>query len=138
MHPHEEAVVRAFIAPPRRARWLDALVSAKRRRAFLDRLNHCRDIDDRYAKPLPPGSDVVALLRSMGAPTDCHVVSDIADIDGRDLPLVEAVDRVELGGFGTIVSCLPGRLAYYSAESGSRRLLLWRERDASRVEAEPG
>jgi hypothetical protein len=127
MHPHEEAVVRAFIDPPRRARWLDALASAKRRRPFLDRLNHCRDIDDRYAKPLPPGSDVVALLRSMGAPANCHVVSDIADIDGRWLPLVEAVDRAELGGFGTIVSCLPGCLAYYFDESGSRRFLLLRE-----------
>lgn len=126
MNPHEEAVVRAFIAPPRRARWLDALASAKRRRPFLDRLNHCRDIDDRYAKPLPPASDVVALLRSLGAPANCHVMSDNADIDGRELPLAEAVDRAELGGFGTIVSCFPGRLAYYYDESGSRRLLLSR------------
>jgi hypothetical protein len=53
-------------------------------------------------------------------------MSDIADIDGRELPLAEAVDRAELGGFGTIVSCIPGRLAYYYDESGARRLLLSR------------
>ena len=124
MHTHEEAVVRAFIAPHYRARWLEALASAKRRRLFLDRLNHCRDLDGRYAKPLPTGSDVVGLLRSLGAPKDCYLLSDVANIDGRELPLAEAVRGTELGGFGTIVSCVPGCLAYYSDESGTRRRLL--------------
>ena len=30
------------------------------------------------------------------------------------------------GGWGTIVSCLPGRLAYYYDEEGARRMLLER------------
>ena len=108
-------------------RWLDALASPKRRRRFLDRLNHCRDLDERYASPLPSSTDVAALLRSLGAPTECHVLSDLADIDGMGLPLADAIDRVELGGFGSILSCVPGRLAYYLDESGTgRRLLLVR------------
>jgi hypothetical protein len=65
MHPHEEAVVRAFIAPARRSRWLEFLVS-HRRAAFLDRLNHCRDFDPRYAAPLQSGARVVSLLNARG------------------------------------------------------------------------
>jgi hypothetical protein len=124
MHPHEEAMVRAFISQARRSRWLELLGSVKRRRRFLDRLNHCRDIDERYATPLPSNADVVAMLRSHGASSTCFVVSDSATIDGRELPLVEAIEQVELCGWGTLVSCLPGLLAYYQDELGTRRRLL--------------
>jgi hypothetical protein len=124
MNPQEEATVRAFIVPHRRERWLEALASAKRRRRFLDRLNHCRDIDERYATPLAGGADVISLLRSRGAPANCYVLSDVADIDGREMPLAEAISRAELEGFGTLFSCIPGSLAYYHDERGARRLLL--------------
>ena len=126
MHPHEEAMIRAFIAPEHQGRWLTRLASAKHRRAFLDRLNHCPDIDDCRASPLPSSADIVAVPRSRGAPASCYVTSDIATIDGRELPLSEVIAEAESGGFDTLVSCIPGRLGYYFDESGSRRLLLER------------
>lgn len=124
MNPHELATIRAFIAPSSQARWLEKLAAVKHRRSFLDRLNHCPDIDRRYATDLPSGADVVTMLLSRGAPSSCYVISDIATIDGCELLLAEAVDHAELGGFGTLVSCIPGRLAYYHDESGSRRMIL--------------
>jgi hypothetical protein len=48
---HEGAVVRAFIVPARRARWLEALTDPARRWRFLDRLNHCPDLDPRFVPP---------------------------------------------------------------------------------------
>jgi hypothetical protein len=126
MHPHEEALVQAFISHPRRKRWLESLASAKRRGPFLDRLNHCRDFDDRYATALPSNADVVALLKSRGAPPVCYVVSCTAAIDGQEFLLVDAVEQSEMGGWGTLISCLPGRLAYYYDECGERRFLLER------------
>ena len=114
-------MIQAFIAPPRRARWITLLGSAKRRRQFLDVLNHCSDIDERYATPLPSNTDVVAALLSRGAPDSCFVVSDCVEIDGREMPLAEAVWQAELLGFGTLISCLPGTLAYYHDEAGTRR-----------------
>jgi|SRR5262245_36839829 len=127
MHPQEEAVVRAFVTPARRTRWLESLASVKRRRRFLDRLNHCRDIDERYATPLPSNADVVAVLKANGAPATCYVLSCTADIDARELPLAHAVAEATSGGWGTLISCLPGRLAYYYDECGERRMLLKRE-----------
>ena len=126
MHAHEEATIRAFIIPPRRPRWLESLAAEKRRASFLDRLNHCRDIDERYATPVPSNADVFALLKARGAPVTCYVLSATAALDARELPLAEAVAELERGGWGTIISCLPGRLAYYYDECGERRLLLER------------
>ncbi len=132
MHPHEVAVVRSFILAPRRPRWLESLGDPKRRSGFLDRLNHCRDLDEHFARPIPY-MDVAALLRSHAAPAGCHVISAVADIDGREMPLAEAVDLAEAGGWGTILSCIPGHLACYIDERGSnRRMILAREADASR------
>lgn len=126
MHAHEEAMVRAFISPPRRLRWLESIGSVDRRAGFLDRLNHCRDFDERYAKSLPSNADVVAILKARGAPASCYVVSAAEALDGRELPLVQAVAEASRGGWGTIISCLPGQLAYYYDECGKRRFLLER------------
>jgi hypothetical protein len=126
MHPDEEAIIRAFIAPARRARWLQLLASPQRRSAFLDRLNHCRDIDERFATPLPSNADVVRLLRGRGAPETCYVISDTAENDGLQFSLEEAIERTIVGGWGTLVSCIPGKLAYYYDECGTRRMLLER------------
>jgi hypothetical protein len=123
----EEAIVRAFIAPHRRARWLFSLGSAKRRQRFLDCLNHCADLNPRYGQSVSSSADLVALLRAQGAPSLCHVVSAVASIDGREMSLVEAVAAAESAGWGTIISCIPGRLACYIDEAGTRwRLLLVR------------
>jgi hypothetical protein len=127
MHPVEEATIQAFISPQRRTRRLESLASGKRRRRFLDRLNHCRDIDERYATPLASDADIVAVLRGHGAAERCYVLSDTGVLDGRELSLTEAVAEAELNGWGTIISCLPGRLAYYCDEGGERRMLLERK-----------
>jgi hypothetical protein len=126
MNENEEAIIRAFITPARRARWLEFLASAKRRPRILDRLNHCRDLDERFATQLPSNADIIALLRAHGAPATCYVLSCTDDIDRRTLPLEEAISAAELGGWGTIVGCVPGRLAYYYDECGARRMLLVR------------
>jgi hypothetical protein len=127
MHSHEEAIIRAFIVPARRSRWLGSLASAKRRIRALDRLNHCKDFDERYATPLASNENVVALLRSRGAPAKCYVLSDAKTLDGQELPLAEAVVAAESEGWGTIISCLPGQLAYYYDECGEHRMLLERK-----------
>jgi hypothetical protein len=105
------------------------LASSKRRKAFLDQLNHCRDIDERYATPLGSITEAMSELQSRGAPAVCHVISDIAAIDGQDLPLRAAIERAELEGWGTLICCVPGRLAYYIDEAGSQRRLLLERKD---------
>ena len=126
MHPDEEATIREFIVPHLRARWLDKLNTARQRRSFLDRLNHCPDFDDRYVTSLAVTTNVPGLLRSRGVPATCHVIPDIEALDGCVLPLDEAIDQAESAGFGALFCCIHGRLAYHYGERGIRRFLLER------------
>jgi hypothetical protein len=125
--PIEDATVRAFIVPAKRERYATLLGNAKRRSSFLDGLNHCHDFDSRYATVLPSTADVPELLRSHGAAETCRVISDCRDIDGQVMRIEDAVREAEASGMGTLLCCVPGRLAYYLGESGEQRLLLRRD-----------
>jgi hypothetical protein len=121
---HELAIVRAFIAPSRRPRWEEMLREPKRRRAWLDRLNHCRDLDSRRATPMDPHDDVADLLRRCGAPEQAYLLASDDKLDGQLLELEAAIQAAHRSGWGTIISCVPGRLACFYDELGDRRLLL--------------
>jgi hypothetical protein len=126
MQSREEALVDAFIVPEKRERYKTFRANPKRRAKLLDGLNHCRDLDPRYATEIPSGTDVVSLLRKRGAPERCHVISDVTELDGREMALQEAIDETESHMWGTLIGCVPGRLAYYYGEAGEQRLLLER------------
>jgi hypothetical protein len=130
----EEALIRAFIVPAKRQRYLDKLGSPKTRRKFLnENIHHMRDLDQRYAQKLDPhgardestATRINDLLRKHGAPSRCYVVST-SDLDGQDGELHEVLDAV-VGAFqGTFVSCIPGRLAYFEGEWENDRYILER------------
>jgi hypothetical protein len=86
LHLYEEATIRAFVAPVKRARFLQLLANPERRPKVLNELNHFTDWDERYVQSLPSSTDVEAVLRAAGAPEVCHVISDDPRLDGQDLP----------------------------------------------------
>jgi hypothetical protein len=53
-------------------------------------------------------------LKSLGAPNECWVFGNY--LDGRQMKLEAALDEVIGMRSGTIVSCLPGRLAFFENE----------------------
>jgi hypothetical protein len=126
MHPDEEATIRAFMAPASRRRWLERMSSPKTRTKQLQQLNHCTELDERFLSKFAYFTDVLPELRRLGAPAMCYVISSAGEIDGREMPLDEAFEAAERYAFGTIISCIPGRLAYYLDECGERRMLLHR------------
>lgn len=56
------------------------------------------------------------LLKSKGAGTTCWATSEDANLDGKELELNAALEAVVGRGMGTILSFIPGRLAYYEGE----------------------
>jgi hypothetical protein len=125
---HETAFVTAFVVRTKRARLVEFLRSPKRRRKVLDSLYHFRDLDPRFLVEIPPSDQhaeaIAALLAQRGAPSQCHVVSTDRELDGRDLPLVEALSRIVGFGQGALVSCVPGRLGYFEGEWPKDRYIL--------------
>ena len=126
LHPAEAATIQAFIIKEKKQRYLDMLANPKKRSKFLDGLNHCSDIEERFASPVR-WCDAIDELRQRGAPETCHIISTINELDGADMPLAAAIPMMEQGGWGTILCCIPGQLAYYYDECGFRRMILERK-----------
>lgn len=67
------------------------------------------------------------LLQKEGSPEKVDVLSCTDSIDGKTLSLDDAVQAASEEGWATIISCIPGQLAYYYDELGDRRALLRRK-----------
>ena len=127
---HSAALIQAFVSADRRDRYLGLLSSTKGRTKLRAHLAHFDDLDPRYATRISATeqsvSGIASLLRQNGAPTTCYALSEGGDLDGRELPLEEALQAVVGQGIGTFLSCVPGRLGYFEREGVNERYLLSR------------
>ena len=128
MSPHESAFVESFIIKQRRERALEQLASSKNRRKFTSKFDHhgldyfipecIRSIEPRYQH----APDIASILRTMGAPEGCHIIG--GKRDGEDMELLDALKETVGYGIGTVLSCIPGKLAYFEGELRERFLLV--------------
>ena len=130
LNTHESEFAHNFIVPEKRARYLALLESTSGRKKILNGLNHCPDLDPRFASRIPgnqsSAESIEAMLLQKGAPDTCYVMSDNPDIDGRELSLTKALSETVGMDAGTFVSCLPGKLGYFEMEGFDGRYILER------------
>jgi hypothetical protein len=130
MNDHERGFL-AFLAEPTKRRMETLLeLGEKRRRDVRELLHHSVRLDPRFAEHLT-GSDAFsgpaeAMLRKRGAPSTCYVLAANSDLDGREMPLGEALEATNGMGDGAFVSCIPGRLGFYEYEDMKSSYLLSR------------
>ena len=112
--------IRAFVTPQKRGRYAEAVSNDKRRRKFLSALSHFDDFDPRWVIPIAPSSQnpeaIHAILKARGAMATCQAISEFKDLDRQEVPLEDALRKVIGYQMGTILCCLPGRLAYFESE----------------------
>ncbi|HJW08957.1 MAG TPA: hypothetical protein VJ483_04935 [Holophagaceae bacterium] len=125
---HEAAFVKAFIVPAKRARYAQFLAIPKRRPEVLERFNRELAYLPALATEVPGDQDfpeaLETLLMSKGAGSRCHVMVDGLKIDGHELPLRDALRAIFMHRGGAVLSCVPGRLAYYKPEAPAAGILL--------------
>jgi hypothetical protein len=122
MNQTEEIFVNTFIQKNRRDRALYELTTESKRWKFCDRL--CHDylgmFESKYLQPISDlGFDPVGLLKrltKLGAKETCHVISSYDDVDGKQLPLEEAIQATLGRGFPSVLICVADSLAYFEAE----------------------
>lgn len=127
MNDHEDKMVDTFVLKEKRDRYRILLGSPKKRMTLLDRLNHTPDLEPRLMRLLPSSTSVPVELRRLGSPTEVYLISATRRLDGKMLPLEDAIRQIEENGSGTVVSCIPGRLGYYYGEQGECRAVLERK-----------
>ncbi len=64
-------------------------------------------------------------VAASSAPDTCYVMGG-EDLDGRTLDLRDALQEVVGRNIGTVLSCIPGKLAYYEGENEGERYILER------------
>ena len=119
---HEEELVRAFVLPARRERYLEFVRIPKKRAKFIAQLPHFKHLDPRFVLNIPSNqqtaTSILKLLVGKGAGPDCWVISENSDLDGRQMDLESALKETIGRQMGTFLSCVPGRLAYFEDEDG--------------------
>lgn len=132
----EKIIVKAFFTKRLQDRVLFEMSSAKKRKDALSRLCHSyrTTLREEYMFDMPkPNSDpeaIAKLLKENGAGNSCYVISWDEEIDGKELPLLTALEHVVGMGMPSIISCIPDKLAYFETEQEvlpSPRFLLKRQ-----------
>jgi hypothetical protein len=126
----EATLISTFVNALQRKHLIEILANPKRRHRATVTLAHFNDFDPSAVVHLDSDAQTPAAiegaLRSRGAGESCHVISANRAIDGKHLPLKLALDKVVGHGMGTLLSCVPGELAYYEGESPADRCILAR------------
>ena len=117
----ESVFVAVFVLRARRERLTFELRSRAKRSRFFQKLSgrYFDYLDERLASATALGDPVSIgkMLLRKGAPANCHVMSGVLpDLDGREVPLFEALSAVVWSGMPCIVICRPGQLAYFQGE----------------------
>lgn len=118
--------VKTFFEKGRSERFAEMGDKEKPRAKWTDKLNHAPGLKPEHASWLPSNADIVTQLKQKGAPETCSIISNSSRLDGKSMPLEEAVEEVKRDGWGSVLICIPGKLGYYYGESGERRALLTR------------
>jgi hypothetical protein len=128
---YEQAVVRAFIRKDKEERSLFLLSHPERRRKFTEGLAHFKWLDMKFAHIIPASTahtatELISLLRQKGAGKTVWIISEYRAINGREMDLEEAMEQTSGRSMGTILCCIPGRLAFFRTEEIRGKYLLER------------
>ncbi len=100
-------------------RYLMFFASPKRRHKAFETFYHSLKTKLEYTTPIASRDNtpeaVEKLLKQKGARSMCYVISPSVKLDQREMPLREALERLISQDDVAVVSCIPGRLAYYKA-----------------------
>jgi phosphoglycolate phosphatase-like HAD superfamily hydrolase len=124
MDQREAAMFEAFVVTAKKKRYLELLATRRGRNKVRSLLDHFGDLDPEFSRTVPPAKQnpaaISKLLKNLGAPPLCYVMSSNSELDGRELALDVALAEIVGHGFGALISCIPGNLSYFEGESPRR------------------
>lgn len=131
---HEEQLFRELIDSSQRKRLL-TLRKLKNRQKLLSYLPHSIRFDQRYTLAIPANQQsskqILSLLLKQGSPQKVYVLSEDPKIDSQTLDIQDVMAHIVGSGFASIVSCIPGQLAYYEGEEANNRIILKKPHSSS-------
>lgn len=131
-----EPLIVEFIKRSKRERYREILSKPHLRHKFTKALPHFSDFDPQYRVSLPSdklsADKVIRELQKRNSPGIVLAISEDPTLDQKEVPLVDAVNRIVGQGIGTVLSCIPGRLAFVETED--ERFILLRDNPPKKCE----
>jgi hypothetical protein len=116
----EHSLLAAFVKRNKRDRYRELLSSERLRHKFTNELAHFADFDPKYRVPIPSNKlyieNIALELQKRHCPSTVFAISEDPTLDQKELLLLEALRRTVGRGMGTVLSCIPGRLAFVETE----------------------
>ncbi len=116
----EHSFVGAFVKRGKRDRYRNLLANPKLRHKFISQLAHFSDADPKYRLPIPGSKlfveNIAVELRKRHSPKIVYAISEDPALDQKHLPLEDALKHVVGRGMGTVLYCIPRRLAFIETE----------------------
>ncbi|HVC47252.1 MAG TPA: hypothetical protein VND90_08385 [Terracidiphilus sp.] len=117
---HEISLIAAFVKRNKRDRYREIISDSRLRHKFTGRLAHFKDFDARYRLPFPSNrlfvDNIARELDKRHSPKIVFAISEDPALDQKEVPLAQALEKIVGHGLGTILSCIPGRLAFVETE----------------------
>ena len=117
---NEHSFIAAFVKRNKRDRYREILSNPRLRHKFTDQLAHFTDFDPKFRLPIPSKKlfvdNITFELKKRHSPDLVFAISEDPALDQKELPLVEALKQTVGRGMGTVLSCIPGRLAFVETE----------------------
>jgi hypothetical protein len=117
---NELSLIAAFVKGSKRDRYRDIVSNPGMRRKFTDQLAHFTDFDPKYRLSIPSNKlfveNIARELQRRHSPTIAVAISEDPRLDQKKFPFVEGLKRIVGCGMGTVLSCIPGRLAFVETE----------------------
>jgi hypothetical protein len=117
---HEQSLIAAFVGKTKRDRYREILSNPRLRRKFTSQLAHFKDFDPQFRLPIPSNKlfveDIALELQKRHSPNIVFAISEDPSLDQKELPLIEALKQTVGRGMGTVLSCIPGHLAFVETE----------------------
>jgi hypothetical protein len=116
----ELQLIAAFVKRSKRDRYRELLSNPRLRHKFINLLPHFADFDPMYRLPIPSNrlfvENIRIELKKRRSPDIVLAISEDPSLDQKELTLVEALKQIVGSGMGTVLSCIPGRLAFVETE----------------------
>jgi len=133
---HETSLIAAFVQRNKRDRHREFVSDPRLRHKFTHQLAHFSDFDPRYRLPFESNKlfvdNIARELQKRHSPNVVFAISEDPRLDQKELPLIEALQQIVGRGIGTVLSCIPGSLAFVETED--ERFILERHDPLKRSE----
>jgi hypothetical protein len=117
---NEQSLIAAFVKRSKHDRYREILSSPRLRHKFTNQLAHFANFDPKYRLSIPSNKlfvgNIAVELQKRHSPNIVFAISEDPALDQKELSLVEALRQIVGRGMGTVLSCIPRRLAFVETE----------------------